>query len=353
MILQPIKKETAFLKAGILGFAGSGKTHTAMLIAMGTVNHLRSKKPIAILDTEAGTDFWISRLEKKKIEAIRAKSRAFQDLMMIVGEAEKTSDILIIDSISHIWKNFLESYMKRLNRTRLQFQDWNVIKPEWGKFTDVFLNSKLHIIMCGRAGWEYDYFEDETGKKELMKTGTKMKAESEMGYEPSLLLEMERVRAEDGAVGQKWIHRCHVLKDRADVIDGKMFDDPTFECFLPHFQELNIGGEHLVLDMTRTSEEVFDKEGLTEDARIEKRRKILLEEIEGILVAKYPSTSGHDKQAKLEMVENVFDTKSWTKISMLPIATLENRLDCLKKEIRHLEESQGKVEEKGAMNEDK
>jgi hypothetical protein len=44
------------------------------------------------------------------------------------------------------------------------------------------------VIICGRAGYEYDYFEDDEGKKQLEKTGIKMKAETEMGFEPSLLV---------------------------------------------------------------------------------------------------------------------------------------------------------------------
>ena len=82
--------------------------------------------------------------------------------------------------------------MKAKKRTRLQFDDWGYLKGEWRKFTDLFINSNLHIILCGRAGYEYDYFEDEAGKKQLEKTDIKMKAEGEMGYEPSLLVLMER-----------------------------------------------------------------------------------------------------------------------------------------------------------------
>src|SRR4051812_32554365 len=42
-------------------------------------------------------------------------------------------------------------------RSRLHFEDWGYLKSEWRKFTDRFVNSQLHIIVCGRAGFEYDY----------------------------------------------------------------------------------------------------------------------------------------------------------------------------------------------------
>jgi hypothetical protein len=47
--------------------------------------------------------------------------------------------------------------------------------------------------LCGRAGYEYDHEENEDGGKDLIKIGTKMKAEGEFGFEPSLVIEMERL----------------------------------------------------------------------------------------------------------------------------------------------------------------
>ena len=64
------------------------------------------------------------------------------------------------------------------------------LKAMWREFTDRYVNSKLHVIMRGRAGYIWDDVEDEEGVKELKKVGTKMKAEVETGYEPSLLIEM-------------------------------------------------------------------------------------------------------------------------------------------------------------------
>lgn len=334
MILKEAKNETAYGKVGILGFAASGKTHLAALIAMGLAKQIGSKKPIAFFDTETGSDFWIQRFGDSGFKLLRTKRRAFQDLMATIDEAEKHCDILIIDSISHVWKNFLEGYMSRLRRTRLQFQDWNVIKPEWGKLTDRYLNSKLHIIMCGRAAFEYDYFEDEeTGKKELMKTGTKMRAENEMGYEPSLLLELERVTPKSGRPGQGITHRCHVIKDRYDLIDGLSFDDAGYENFKPFFDALNLGGDHVGINTESSSAEMFDAQGQTEAYRKEKRKTQLLEDLKGALLSAFPSTGADDKKAKVDMMFAVFSTRSWTAIESKSIPALSEGLDMMKKEI--------------------
>jgi len=75
-------------------------------------------------------------------------------------------------------------------------RDWNPIKAESRQFTDLYLCSKLHIVLCGRAAFIYDEWINEKGDKEIIKTGTKMRVESDFGYEPSFLFEMERIQPE-------------------------------------------------------------------------------------------------------------------------------------------------------------
>jgi len=328
-LLRPATNDQAFLKTGILGFAGSGKTFTASNIAIGLYQHAKLKKPVAFLDTETGIDFMVPKFKEAKIELVTMRSRAFVDLMDVVREAEKNCSILIIDSISHIWAELLESFQKKLNVKRLLFQHWNQIKPEWRRFTDLYVSSHLHIIMCGRAGWEYDFTEDDDGVKELIKTGTKMKAETEMGYEPSLLLEMERVRTEEGKIGGTYVHRCWVLKDRADRINGKYFDDPGFEPFLPHVQFLNLGGKHQTTDSSRSSVELFEKRD--SGSQLYKRAQIALEDIQNELVMRYPSTGGDDRVSKLKILKDVFGTHVWESIKILPVDKLEEGASKIKK----------------------
>ena len=72
-----------------------------------------------------------------------------------------------------------------------------------------------------------------------------MAAEKETGYEPSLLIEMEKVFNE---VRGKYVRRATVIKDRFSQIDSKQFENPKFESFLPHIKMLNLGGEHVGVD---------------------------------------------------------------------------------------------------------
>ncbi len=316
----------AYLKAGIMGFAGSGKTYTASEIALGLHSKIGSNVPVFFIDTETGSDWVLPKFQGKKIELHVLRSRAFADLIPALNEVEKVNGILIIDSITHFWREFTESYAKQRKRTRLQFEDWAYLKSKWAEFTDRYVNSKAHIILCGRAGYEYDYFVNEAGKKELEKTNIKMKAEGEMGYEPSLLILMERVMDMDS----KHVSRvAHVLKDRSTTIDGKSFPNPTFKTFEPHIKWLNLGGEHVGFDESRNSDGIIEPVD-REWQHISQQRTILLDEIETLLCEYFPSTGKDDKAAKIKHLKQAFGTAAWERIKTFKPQELKNGFESIK-----------------------
>ena len=122
MDLLPLEMEQAFLKCGILGFAGSGKTFTACNIAVGLHDYIKSEKPITFISTEPGIDFMITDFKALNKQLIGGRTKAFIDLISLTRKAEKLSDILIIDSISHFYDELVKSYQKKLNRQRLRGQ---------------------------------------------------------------------------------------------------------------------------------------------------------------------------------------------------------------------------------------
>lgn len=153
----------AFAKVGIYGSAGSGKTRTATEIAIGLHKAIGSNKPIVVFDTEPAFSFMLPIFEQAGIELLVAdESRALIDLMKFIDEAEKISNVAIIDSITHIWRDAQDSDLKKVNMQRkgkgqraiqaLEFHHWKPIKAAWAEFTDRFLSSKIHVIVCGRAG---------------------------------------------------------------------------------------------------------------------------------------------------------------------------------------------------------
>lgn len=338
-ILQKLGTGQGFAKVGMLGFPKSGKTYTATLIALGIREHFGLKGPIAMFDTEGGSEYVAPTIRKAGVEFVGVRSRSFGDLIAATQEAEAEASVLIVDSITHVWRELCDAYMKRINelraakrqplRTRMTLQEIMATKELWSPWPTLYLNSKLHIIICGRAGFEWDHVEnEETGERELTKTGVKMKVEAEFGFEPSLLVEMERVQ--NLADGQtRLLHRATIIGDRFNVIDATQCDNPTYEFFKPHMDLLRAGA-HAPVDANVKTDVPVDDDGNTEWQREKRERAILCEEIQGLLMKAWPGQTAAEKKAKAEAIESAFQTRSWTKVESLNSATLRDGIERIK-----------------------
>lgn len=340
-MLRKATNRMAYAKVGIYGTAGSGKTRTACEIAIGLHKAIKSQKPVVAFDTEPAFSFVLPLFEKAGIELlIQDESRALSDLMGFMDEAEQVSDIVIIDSITHVWRDAQESYLNRLNEQRakfgrkplpsLEFQHWRPIKAAWADFTDRFLSSKMHVIVCGRAGnvYEYQAKDDGSGKKELITTGTRMATEKELGYEPSLLVEMIADR-QDGRI----VNVALIQKDRSDTLNGQEISMPTYKKMEPHFKALNIGGEHFGSMEQRDSKGMFhdtDEQGWD---REKQDRVIWSEEIAELMKKHYPSQSSEDKQKRAELMEMFFSTRSWTAVENMHSTILKSGFAAMKERL--------------------
>lgn len=347
LLFKPAEVTTAYLKMGLLGFQGSGKTKTATKTAIGLVDHLKRKgavaadRPVFFFDTETGSDWVLPDFKAAGIAVEQAKSRAFSDLCDSIKAAEQQASVLLINSITHPWKELCESYCRRKaqmlkrNYYRLQIGDWAYLKGEngWGKFADLFINSGVHIILCGRAGYEFDMDTDEEGHKQLEKTGVKMKAEGEFGYEPSLLVYMEMHQEMKGRGVERQWRTATVLKDRAGLIDGKSFDDPGFQDFLPHIERLNIGGRQLGVDVTRTSAAMIPADPRDNSAT---HRKIVLDEIEQLMAIHCGGQSAADKKRRAELIRAKFKAAPEEMATLMPLAELRHGYDQLLWELEHI-----------------
>ena len=246
-MFKKLENNRPFLKLALEGFAGDGKTYTASEIAIGVHKLIGSKKPIALFDTERALKALKWKFDDAAIESvIEDEERSLLALNQSIKWCEDgNADILIIDSITHVWEEFLRAYMNRpdkngnpTKRNRLEFQDWGVLKPQWKElFSTPFVMAKCHIIFTGRAGYEYTDEKNEDGKREIYKSGIKMKAETETAFEPDILVLMQKVT--DLISEKKTIYReAMIVKDRTTQIDGKTFKNPIFENFYPAIKVL-------------------------------------------------------------------------------------------------------------------
>ena len=327
-LLQETKMTQAFLKAGVYGDAKSGKTYTSSLIAIGLHKLIKSQKPVAFFDTETGSEYVLPVLYKPQgIPLISCKSRSFADLLTVHRECMSgMADILIVDSISHVWTEIQNAYKLKNNTTYIEMQDWQPIKQNWAAFTDEYLNSKVHIIVCGRSKDMYEQQINEKGKAQQVVVGTRMATEKNLAYEPSLLIEMEKVI--DKKTGFL-TPRAWVLGDRFSQIDGKVFDRPTFETFLPHINMLNIGGDHQGVDVTVSSQNLFSEGDNDNRYEYNKKKAIALEKIEAEMDLRYPSRTDAGKQKRLNVCKEIFGTFSKVEIEAMKLETLIEKLALL------------------------
>ena len=331
-MLSNTQNSVSYGKVGLYGGSGSGKTRTAAEIAIGLYKFAKLDKPVCMFDTEPAAFFIKPLFVKAGIDfRVYDKSRSFTDMLAFCYEAEKDGSIIIVDSITHVWRDLQESFMKRLNATRkqynkkplssLEFQHWRPIKSEWGQFTDFFISSKVHFILCGRAGTEYAYQLNETNNKmELISKGNKMATEKELAHEPSLLIEMVKHRDDNRIINQAFVE-----KDRADIYNGKKIDYPKFESFKKHFEFLNIGGDHFDSMEQNDSAERFTIDGEDNWSYEKRQREIYCEEIKSLFVTAHMDGTGKDEKIKRNnMLNEIFGTGSWTKIQNMNSDVIQN-----------------------------
>lgn len=335
-----LTNDKPFLKIGFQGFAGDGKTFTAALLAIALHKKIKSTKPVAIFDTEHAAKALKPLFEQNKVKAQSTKERSLAALSKAIKWCEDGgSDILIIDSLTHVWEHFLNAYMTQKNRRQLQFQDWGILKPKWkNEFSTPFVDAKVHILFTGRAGYTYDnelIKDEETGKerREIHKSGIKMKVENETAYEPDILVLMESV--ENLLTDPKTIYRtATILKDRTNTIDGQTLNwdgkkkGVDFEDFKPAINALLDGKV-----VERTEERIEDNFSTAENKQYyaAKERERLIADLEGLFSLMGLGTGAKDKQFKTYCLKNVFGVLSVEALETLQPDFIQIGVNVMKK----------------------
>lgn len=336
-----------YLKASFQGSQGSGKTYTAVELACGAYQHFKLDGPIACIDTEGGLSYRRRRIQELTGEIpIALNTRDFKQVMQGVRELEERgTKMVIIDSVTHLWNGLMESYKaglaerfhKPIERVRLTIGDIGQLKDQWAPFAKWFISSRMHIIVCGRLGYDWGHIEDDQGNKELAKLGTKMKAEGEFGYESSLACEMELVQSGDprfedavreGLVDGKRVKRVvlgTIIKDREDLIMGQQAFMPNYDFFAPVVRALD-PARHVDVS---AEVEAMDMRGDEADS-YRRQKQIVLELLENDLVRTFPGSTGKDRTAKLNWLDAVAGTTSWAEITARSVNQLRELVDAMR-----------------------
>ena len=210
-MFKKAERKKAKLKISIIGHSGSGKTLSALLIAKG----LGSK--IAVVDTENGSASLYSDREgvpEFDVLDIKPPFETEKYSAAIKGAVEGGYDVIILDSVSHLWSGtggLLEQKSMIDRRGGNSYTNWGPVTKKYESFISDILQSDIHIICTVRSKEGVEMQKDERGKSVPVKIGVDPIMRDGFDYEFSLVLEMSAS------------HEASVRKDRTGLFDGKIF----------------------------------------------------------------------------------------------------------------------------------
>ena len=213
-IFRKAERRKATLKLALAGPAGSGKTHSALLLASGLIDD-PSGDTIAVIDTENGS----AELESGKpgippfSVVTLAKPYAPERYTEVVDAAVAAGfKVLIIDSISPEWGGaggILTIVDALKGSTRNQMAAWKEATPRHQRFVDSLIQAPLHVICTMRSKSDYAMDRDDQGKTKVSKVGLAPQQRDGIEYEFTLIGEINLAS-----------HRCEFTKDRTSLFVG-------------------------------------------------------------------------------------------------------------------------------------
>jgi AAA domain len=228
MQIHKAKRTRAKLRVGLFGAAGSGKTMSALKMAHGLTNNWLK---IVVIDSERESSNLYTHLCADEAKALGLTGRDAEDHVYNVLPLEapysperyieaiqacerEGYDVIIIDSISHEWigKGGCLEIVEKVN-ARNDYAKWKDVTPRHNAFIDRILQTKAHVICCGRSKDDVDMVKNDKGKMEPQKVGLKAVTRDGFDFELTLCFDLD-----------KW-HNALPSKDRTNLFDGR----PAFQ----------------------------------------------------------------------------------------------------------------------------
>jgi hypothetical protein len=197
-----------YLKLGIMGPSGSGKSYSALKLARGLVG---PQGRIAAVDTENGSLSLYSDLTDFDVVDLQPPFEPKKILAVIDEAVAAGYGVLIIDSQTHFWKWILDKKESLDRQGGNSYTNWGKVKPDHTRLIEKILQSPIHIISCLRAKDEYVLEKNDKGKEAPRKVGMGAIAEPGSEYEFTVVFE----------VGMD--HNATASKDRTSLFDGEFF----------------------------------------------------------------------------------------------------------------------------------
>jgi len=216
-MIRKASRKHRYLKIGLGGISGSGKTLGALKLAYGITGDWSK---VVIIDTENNSADLYAHLGSYDVLPLEDTSP--QGYMKAFNEILESGnyEVMIIDSMSHEYAGrggLLEIADKIASTSKSgnTFQAWSKATPLHNEWMDFWLRSKIHVIGTLRKKSDYVIEQNDKGKSAPRKVGLKTVQKEGASYEFDVLLDISMN------------HLCSVEKDRTSLFDGKMAFDLT------------------------------------------------------------------------------------------------------------------------------
>lgn len=201
------------------GYAGSGKTFTALRFAMALAG---PGGRVAVIDTEHGSASLYAGDDNPdggKFDFDLAELKSFEPERYVeaIKDAERAGyDVIVIDSMSHAW----DGQGGILDQVGGNFNNWAKVSTRHKKMVEAILRSSKHVIATMRSKADYltEEYTDRNGNKKqrVSVKGTKAVQKDNVDYEFTVVGMLD----ENNTMSVKKT-RCRHLKGRTFAEPGK------------------------------------------------------------------------------------------------------------------------------------
>ena len=229
MAIKKAKRSAAYVKIGMMGISGSGKTLSSLLMGYGLVKAAHPGMPddqiwdkILVIDTENSSaslyaDLQVFNTKVGEFLTIDiAAPFTVEKYIDAITEAENAGvEFLIIDSMTHAWNaegGLLDQQNAAVARSRSgnSYQAWKEITPKYNRLIEKILQCNMHVVSTYRGKKEYA-LEQDGGKMKPVAKGMGAQFRDGADYESTVYFEINQE------------HMAFATKDRTHLFDGQYF----------------------------------------------------------------------------------------------------------------------------------
>ena len=226
-VIQKAKRGAVYVKIGMMGISGSGKTLSALLLGYGLIKAAHPGmsddqiwEKILVIDTEnnsaslyAGLQVGTTRVGEFLTINVAAPYTVEKYIEAINAAEENGVEFCIIDSMSHAWQaegGLLDKQNTVARRMGNQsYQAWREVTPLYNQLIDKILQCHMHVVSTYRGKKEYALEEGANGKKQVKAKGVGAQFREGADYEATIYFEIDQD------------HMAFASKDRTHLFDGQ------------------------------------------------------------------------------------------------------------------------------------